>query len=288
VGRGINLPRSGPDNLYAMTEPRRDPCTAAALARLYDLDLVEDPGDLDLYLALASRTGGPVLEIAAGSGRVAVPLAKAGYEVTLVDIDAAMLARAQRAATEAGPAVRSRLELVEADLVGLSLPGGARFRLAILALNSILLLDTRDSQQAAVEAMARHLEPGGIAVVDVWLPSAEELAHYDGRLSLEYVRSDPETGLTVTKSAAAQYEPATGHVNLTVMYDEGEQGGAARRWLREDRLTLLNAGDLCSIAESAGLDVEVLAGDYDLHPVGPHDERAILVARRRGRPATRP
>ena len=45
-----------------------------ALARLYDLDLVEDPGDLDLYLALAARTGGPILELAAGTGRLAVPL----------------------------------------------------------------------------------------------------------------------------------------------------------------------------------------------------------------------
>jgi 2-polyprenyl-3-methyl-5-hydroxy-6-metoxy-1,4-benzoquinol methylase len=77
-----------------MTDPRRDPAIAAALARLYDLDLSEDPGDIELYLALAARTGGPILEIAAGSGRVAVPLAVAGYEVTAVDIDAAMLARA--------------------------------------------------------------------------------------------------------------------------------------------------------------------------------------------------
>ena len=72
-----------------MAEPGRDPTTAAALARLYDLDLLEDPGDVDLYLALAARTGGPILEIAAGSGRLALPLARAGYEVTLVDIDPA-------------------------------------------------------------------------------------------------------------------------------------------------------------------------------------------------------
>ena len=54
---------------------RPDPATAAALARLYDLDLVEDPGDLDLYLALADRADGPILELAAGTGRLAVPLA---------------------------------------------------------------------------------------------------------------------------------------------------------------------------------------------------------------------
>ncbi len=270
-----------------MAEPRRDPKTAAALARLYDVDLAEDPGDVDLYLALAARTGGPILEIASGSGRIAIPLAEAGYEVTAVDLDPAMLGRAGKAVEGADSAVRARLTLVEADLVGLRLPGGARFRLAVMALNSILLLATRDRQLDALQTMARHLEPGGLAVVDAWVPSADELARYDGRMGLEYVRADPETGILVTKMAAAQHEAATGHVQLKVIYEEGEQGGPPRRWIREDRLRLLNAEDLRSLAESADLDVEVVAGDYDLSPVCAHDERVILVARRRGRPAPR-
>jgi SAM-dependent methyltransferase len=268
-----------------MTNRDRSPETAAALARLYDVDLIEDPGDVDLYLALAARTGGPVLEVAAGSGRLALPLAEAGYDVTLVDIDPAMLARAEKAATDAGPEVRARLQFVETDLVGLRLPAGESFRLAILALNSILLLDGRDAQQAALETLARHLMPGGLAVVDVWLPSADELARYDGRIGLEYVRADPGSGMLVAKTAAAQHEPATGRVHLTAIYEEGDQGGTVRRWIREDRLRLVNSDDLRSMAESAGLEVEVVAGDYDLNPVGPQDERAILVARRRGRPA---
>ena len=238
-----------------MTQPHRDSRTAAALARLYDVDLLEDPGDLDLYLALAARTGGPILEIAAGSGRVAVPLARAGYEVTAVDIDPAMLALAEKAIADADSSVRGRLELVEADLIHLDLPGGPRFRLAILALNSILLLETRDRQRDALETMARHLAPDGIAVVDTWIPSADELARYDGRMSLEYVRTDPETGRKVTKVAAVQYEPVYGQIDLTTIYDEGEQGEPPSRWIREDRLRLLNAEDLRLLAESADLEV---------------------------------
>ena len=89
---------------------------ADALARLYDLDLAEDPGDLDLFLALAARTGGPVLELAVGPGRLAVPLAASGYDVTGVDLDPAMLARAQRRRPAgAGATVAGRLDLVEGD-----------------------------------------------------------------------------------------------------------------------------------------------------------------------------
>ena len=260
---------------------------STALARLYDVDLLEDPGDVELYLALAHRTGGPVLEIAAGSGRVAVPLAQAGFKVTAVDIDAAMLARAATAAAGAGAATRRRLGLVEADLIGLELPGGPQFNLAILALNSILLLGSIENQKAALETMARHLAPGGLAVVDVWLPNGPELAGYDGRLSLEYTRHDPESGNQIVKMAAAQHEPAMGLVDLSVVYQEVDAQGLTRTWTRMDRLRLLNAGDLAFLAESVGLEVEVVAGNYDLDPIAPHDERAILIAQRRERSASR-
>ena len=260
---------------------------SSALARLYDVDLLEDPGDVELYLALVARAGGPVLELAVGSGRVAVPLAQAGYEVTGVDLDASMLARAAEAARLAGQAVAARLTLVEADLVGLELPGGPRFGLAILALNSLLLLGTIEDQRRALETMARHLAPGGLAVADVWLPSGQELAGYDGRLSLEYVRRDPETGNEIVKLAAAQHEPATGRVELSVVYHEIDAAGASRTWTRVDRLRLLNAGDLAFLAEAAGLEVEIVAASYDLDEIGPQDERAILIARRRDRTAPR-
>jgi SAM-dependent methyltransferase len=272
-----------------MTELRHDPDTAAALARLYDVDLFDDPGDIGLYLALAARTGGPVLELAAGSGRIAIPLAQAGFKVTAIDIDPAMLARLRHRLAEAAtvePEVGGRVHPLEEDLVGLHLPGGPQFGLAIFALNSILLLDSRDKQRAALETMARHLVPGGVAVVDVWLPAADELARYDGRLSLEYVRTDPETNVIVTKIASAEHEPTRGHVELTSIYEEATQGGTPRRWIRQDRLRLLSPDELSEMAEGAGLIVEVLAGAYDLEPLVNHDERVILVARRRGR--TRP
>ncbi|MER3418842.1 MAG: class I SAM-dependent methyltransferase, partial [Chloroflexota bacterium] len=76
--------------------------SAADLARLYDLDLVEDPGDLNLYLALAARSGGPILELGVGSGRLAIPLAAAGYDVVGIDTDPAMLARARLRTAGAG------------------------------------------------------------------------------------------------------------------------------------------------------------------------------------------
>ena len=249
-------------------------------ARLYDLDLVEDPGDLDLYLALAARTGGPILELGCGTGRVAVPLAAAGHEVTAVDIDPAMLERARRRAAAAGAAIGGRIEFVEADMLGMDLPSAGSFRLAIIALNSLFLLATRAAQREAFATMARHVASGGLAVVDIWLPDADDLARFDGRLILEYERRDPESNALVTKIAAAQHDAASGIVNLTSIYEEGDQGASPARFVRRDALRLVSADELRDFAESAGLEVETLAGGYDLEPLGAGSERAIIVARR--------
>jgi len=255
---------------------RPDAATAAALARLYDLDLVEDPGDLDLYLALADRADGPILELAVGTGRLAIPLVEAGHLVTGVDLDPAMLERARRRARAVVGS--DRLTLVEADLVGLRLPDAGRFGLTFLALNSLLVLPTRTAQRAALRALADHLAPGGLAVVDIWLPDAEDLARFDGRIMLEWPRLDPESGAIVTKSGSALHDAASATVTLTTIFEEGGQGGPTRRWVRRDRLQLVSADELRDFAEGAGLAVEVMAGGYDLGAMGPGSERAILVA----------
>ena len=261
-----------------MTLPPSDSATAAALARLYDLDLVDDPGDVELYLALADRARGRVLELAVGSGRIAVPLAAAGHHVTGVDNDPFMLdrARARGAAGLAGTG--GSLKLIEADIVGLALPDGATFEFGYLALNSLMTLGTRSAQQGAIQALADHLGPGGIAAIDVWLPDAEDLARYDGRLILEWARTDPTTGAFVTKTGSAQYDAATGTVALTSVFEEGTQGAPPARWVRQDRLRLVSADELTGFAEAAGLRVETLAGGYDLEPFGPGSDRAVLIA----------
>ncbi len=256
-----------------------DPATAAALARFYDLDLVDDPGDLDLYLALADRADGPVLELAAGSGRLAVPLARRGHKVTGVDVDPAMLDRARERAAADGLA-DGRLELVEADLAHVRLPDAGRHRLAFIALNSIMLLSGRDAQRAAFRTLASHLAPGGLAVVDAWLPDADDLARYDGRLILEWVRSDPGTGTLVNKTGSAVHDAVSGTIVLTSIYDEAAQGTPPRRWVRQDRLRLISPDELAAFAQEAGLRVELMAGGYDLSAIGSGSERAVLIAER--------
>jgi SAM-dependent methyltransferase len=256
---------------------------AAALARYYDLDLRDDPGDVTLYQALADRTGGPVLELGVGSGRIAVPLALDGHAVTGVDNEPAMLARADAAWRErrsgtAGTNASGTLRLVEGDLTSVRL--NERFGLAILALNTLMLLDDGEQQVAALRTLAAHLRPDGLAVVDVWLPGPEDLSLYDGRLLLEWVRGDPETGEQVAKLASARYDSATATVTLTQLFDSWGPGrGPVERIARTDQLRLVAASELVRMAAEAGLAVEALAGDHQMAAFGPGEERAILLGR---------
>jgi len=252
------------------------------IARLYDLDLSEAPDDVELYVALAQRTGGPIIELAVGSGRIAVPLAQEGHRIVGVDFDPAMLARARTRIAAAG--VGDRVELVEGDMVAAAgieaVRRGGPYRLAILALQSILILNTPEGQKAVVATMAELLAPGGLAVIDTWLPTPADLVGFDGRLSFEWQRTDPETGHEVIKTLAAWYDHVRRRVTLTTFFDEGDQGTAPVRWTRTDALRFIGVDELVGFARDAGLEIERLAGDHDLGPLDPGSDRVVMVARK--------
>ena len=122
---------------------------------------------------------------------------------------------AQRRASSGGA-----LESLEADVTTVSL--AERFDLVIVALNSVLLLDGRDAQRDLFATVSRHLAPRGRAVIDVWLPSPDDLAVYDGRLVLDWVRNDAQTGRHVAKQTAARYESAARTAQVTTIFDDSK------------------------------------------------------------------
>ena len=155
-----------------------------------------------------------------------------------------------------------------------------RFGLAILALNSFMLLADEAAREAALVTMRSHLRPGGIAVVDVVTPDDEEIATYDGRLQLEWVREDPHESELVTKLMSARLDPDRGAVELTQLFDVSpKRGGAVRRVVRTDALHLVPASDLRAVALRAGFGRADLKGDHRLTRHGPGSPRAILIGR---------
>ena len=136
------------------------------VAATYDEDSAErfEPALLDstvTFLAGLARDG-RALELAIGTGRVAVPLAARGVRVSGIELSPAMLARLRAKPGAAG------IEVVEGDMTSSRVPGD--FELAYLVFNTITNLTTQDEQVACFQNAARHLAPGGCFVIEVYVP----------------------------------------------------------------------------------------------------------------------
>jgi SAM-dependent methyltransferase len=142
--------------------------------RLYAVRLPASPvsGDLAFYLRQARRTGGPVLELGAGTGRIAIPLAAAGHDVTGVDSSAPAL-RVARLKAMVAPH-RGTLAFVRADMTRFALR--RRFRLALIPFRAFQHLLTPAAQRACLTRVRRHLARGGRLIVDVFDPLLDRMA----------------------------------------------------------------------------------------------------------------
>jgi SAM-dependent methyltransferase len=259
----------------ALTEAAR----ATVLARFYDLDVRDVSYDAEIYLRLAQEAGKAVLELGVGSGRLAIPLALGGHRVVGVHHDRSMLDRARKAWTKVrGPIGRDRLRLYAQDFR--LYRSGERFSMAYMAVNTFLLAEDDAARVNLFGVMRDHLEPGGLAVVEASTPDAAELATFDGRLQIEWLREDPETGDEVAKSMSVRHDPEDGTVALTQIFEwTPAHGGPVSRVTRTDTVHLVPADQLGQLAGRAGFGRVDLWGDHLLTPHGPGSHRVILVAR---------
>jgi SAM-dependent methyltransferase len=166
----------------------------------YDLEYGTTGLDLPFYLELAARAEGPVLDIATGTGRVALALAEAGHEVTAVDVSPAMIAFA--AAKDAAEAVT----WVEQDARELKVKG--KFALAVVAGNALQQLLTDEDRTAALKAAWRQLTPGGTLAVALRFPHAAELARRVEAPEIWHSYLDA-SGSQVVVSGTQRYDAAT-------------------------------------------------------------------------------
>ncbi len=243
------------------------------IARLYDWEHDPYVEDLGTYVAMARRFGGPVLELACGSGRVLAPLAAAGLRCTGVDSSPAMLDRAAARLR----AANLDATLVQQDVTRLHLDGP--FRTILFPLDGLALLTERQEQLSVLRATRRLVAHDGALVLDVnngnlrgGNEAVEELLH-------DRTASDPETGRSITKWVVRRPNAAEQLDELLFLYDELDEGGRVVRTAAALRLRWFTRNELELLLESTGWRVDELYGDYDLEPFGPTSPRLLMVAR---------
>src|SRR5215212_6148089 len=189
--------------------------------QLYDLVMGRyAAGDmLDFYRRQISRYGHPVLELACGTGRLAIPLAEGGVEIVGLDISPHMLELAERKALERG----ARITLVRGDVRTFNL--GRRFKLILIPAQSLSHLHQREEIEACLTRVRQHLAEGGRFLIELFNPSVKLLAREPEqryRVGLgEYEAAGGVGRIIVT--AQARYDAAT-QVNH-IRYFYRQEGG---------------------------------------------------------------
>ena len=150
-------------------------------------------GDVAFYERIARETSGGVLELASGTGRIALALAEAGLEITGVDISVGMLSVARRKAAIRPASVRDRLTLIHQDMSQLNL--GRQFGFIFVPARSFQHLLTIDLQRRSLEAIHRHLESTGRLVLHLFDPRLDLLIDASAASLPSQSGIHPETGL---------------------------------------------------------------------------------------------
>ena len=229
-----------------------------SIASIYDPWSRSVTEDVDFYVEQALASGGPVVELAVGTGRIAIPVARAGIDVIGVDSSPGMLAVARAAAEEAG--VSHRLDLRLGDLREPPVP--ERVPLVLCPFRSLLHMETEGEKLRALRAARSLLEPGGSFVFDVFAPSREDIEETDG-LWLER-----EPGIL----ERADWDEASRTLSLSVRSDDGSAITFGLHWL--------SAAEWARLLDEAGLAVESVYGWFDGRPQD-GEEDMVFVTRRR-------
>ena len=242
-------------------------------AALYDLEYAGWDDDLPFYEALARRGELPSLELMAGSGRVALHLARSGHRVVAVDNAPAMLARME---AQLDGEAASRARLVTADVRDFDL--GEQFDLVYVALCSLELLHDPADQAATLRAVARHLAPGGVFACEIRSLTAIDWGREPSALRHEWTRTDPATGERVTKLHSATSSPARQTTLDTLIFDRVASDGTVRRRVLDVALRAYGRFEFELLLNAAGLRIANVYGGPDLSPFDGGGDTLFVVA----------
>jgi SAM-dependent methyltransferase len=228
-----------------------------AIARLYDPWSASVTEDVEFYVEEARAAGGPIVELACGTGRISVPVAKAGIAVIGVDGSQQMLEVAREYARREG--VAKLLDLRYGDFR--EPPVTERVPLVLIPFRSLLHMTTEADRLRALTAARQLLLPGGRLVFDVFAPSRGDVEDTHGR----WIEREPRI------FERADWDE--GERTLTLSVRRGDEASTMLlAWLSPPEWRLL--------LDRAGFDVDAQWGWFDRRPYAGGEDVVFAATRR--------
>jgi ubiquinone/menaquinone biosynthesis C-methylase UbiE len=220
-------------------------------APIYDAWAADMTDDVDFYVDLAREADGPVVELAVGTGRVAIPIVeRTGKRVIGLDLSPAMLDLARHHAEKAGV----ELELHQLDMRDLELEDATD--LVVCPYRALLHLPTWADRRRVFERVARALRPGGRFAWNAFVFDHRYAHEFDGKW-----QNEPKRHLT-------EYEPSDSRIDITL-----EDGPTLSLWW-------VARSEWEGLVDVSGLQVEALYGWFDRRPFDEESREHVFVARK--------
>jgi len=223
-----------------------------AFSRRYNEWSTHMTADIAFYVAVAREATGPIVELAIGNGRVAIPVAQAtGRKVIGIDTSPAMLEQARYRAAEAGV----ELDLCEVDMRDFTLDEQAA--LIYCPFRALLHLPTWADRRRTFERVAGSLRPRGRFAWNAFAFDHQIAAQLDGQHQDEPVPH------------IIRYAVGDNRIDITL-----DDGGTSSLWWA-------TKNEWLGLADAAGLEIEASYGDFDRKPLDDQSREYVFIARRR-------
>lgn len=235
--------------------------------------------DVDLYVSMAREAGGRVLELGCGTGRVLIPIARAGLAITGVDRSPAMLKRCREKIAREPRGVRDRVTLIEGDMRSFDADG--RFDLAIAPFRGAQHLVRNEDQERWLRQVRRYLKAGGRLVFDMFNPDPARLATPHAEESEDTPWTPLDGGRTFRRAARVVAIDREAQVSRVELYwYVRDAAGKEERRVQAFPMRWFHRDEVVALVERSGFVVREIYGTLDRAPFTPGAPELIVVADR--------
>jgi len=227
--------------------------------------------DLPFYLDQIRSFGDPVLELASGTGRLAIPIAREGFRITGLDITDTMLEHAREKARQADVSV----EWIKADFRDFRLP--EKFNVILFPFNSISHLYDAKSIQSCFSRVRDHLTDQGRFIIDFFNPRLDLLMRDPSEqypANIDY--PDPDGRGEIVVSESVRYDAATQINHILWTFDIGGK----EKIVEELNMRIFYPQELDALLRANGFVVESKYGDYDRSPFESSSPKQLIISKK--------
>lgn len=241
----------------------------AIFAEFYDhIVPYRQRNDVAFFVEMAQNQGGAVLELGCGTGRVLLPIARAGVDVVGLDLSEAMLDLCREKLNAESSEVQAHVQLMQADMTDFELD--RQFMLAVLPFRPFQHLIEVDQQVDCLTRVFSHLSPGGRLILDLFNPDLARLTDdsYLTELEVEseFEMPDGRRVIRKIKTHSRDYSTQTLHMEFIhqVVYADGKTETIAQKF----PMRYFFRYEVEHLLARCGFELQTVYSDYDRAPFG--------------------